>query len=133
MMAAGVGRTPPAVVTALASGLLLWAPVPLGSNRPWSWSLLAVWAALLLAAWAASTLAAPAAMAPKGLRVPWVVAAAAASTVPVWAWAFLQTVPAAAVGPWLELHPLWAGAAVGGSTAGSCRSSDWTRPAAATR
>jgi O-antigen ligase len=117
MAAAGLGRALPPAFIALTGGLLLWAPVPLGSNRPWSWSLLAVWAALLLAAWAAATLAAPAAMAPKRLRIPWAVAAAAAATVPVWAWALLQTVPAA-VGPWLEPHPLWAGAAAAGLDSG---------------
>ena len=30
--------------------LLVWAPVPLGSNRPWAWALLALWA-LALALW----------------------------------------------------------------------------------
>jgi hypothetical protein len=28
---------------ALTSALLVWALVPLGSNRPWAWSLLALW------------------------------------------------------------------------------------------
>ncbi|MFT5482994.1 MAG: O-antigen ligase [Halieaceae bacterium] len=32
-------------------GLLLWAPLPLGSNRPWSWSLLCAGICLLAAAW----------------------------------------------------------------------------------
>ncbi|MBE0618972.1 MAG: O-antigen ligase family protein [Burkholderiales bacterium] len=30
--------------------LLLWAPIPLGSNRPWAWALLALWV-LALALW----------------------------------------------------------------------------------
>ena len=30
--------------------LLLWAPIPLGSNRPWSWAVLALWV-LALALW----------------------------------------------------------------------------------
>jgi O-antigen ligase len=31
--------------------LLVWAPIPLGSNRPWAWMVLEVWAYALLAAW----------------------------------------------------------------------------------
>ena len=31
--------------------LLVWAPIPLGSNRPWAWAVLEVWAYGLLAAW----------------------------------------------------------------------------------
>jgi putative inorganic carbon (HCO3(-)) transporter len=31
--------------------LLVWAPIPLGSNRPWAWTLLEVYAYGLLAAW----------------------------------------------------------------------------------
>jgi len=32
-------------------GLLLWAPWPLGSNRPWAWSVLEVWVFLCAALW----------------------------------------------------------------------------------
>lgn len=32
-------------------GLLVWAPLPLGSNRPWAWAILETWAYLLGAAW----------------------------------------------------------------------------------
>ncbi|MCX7158623.1 MAG: O-antigen ligase family protein [Proteobacteria bacterium] len=38
-------------IYALFLGLLLWAPVPLGSNRPWSWALLEVGVLLLGVAW----------------------------------------------------------------------------------
>ena len=31
--------------------VLLWAPIPLGSNRPWAWMVLEVYAFILLAAW----------------------------------------------------------------------------------
>src|SRR6202171_6477208 len=31
--------------------LLVWAPIPLGSNRPWAWMVLEVYAFALLAAW----------------------------------------------------------------------------------
>ena len=43
----------------------------------------------------------------------WPVAVAALSTVPVWAWAWLQTLPATTFA-WLEPHPFWAQAALGG-------------------
>lgn len=87
----------------LTLGLLVWAPIPLGSNRPWAWALLAAWAALALLVWAA----AEAVRAGPRPRAAWPVAVAAATTLPVWAWAWLQTVPAASL-PWLDPHPLWA-------------------------
>src|SRR3972149_9414863 len=31
--------------------LIIWAPLPLGSNRPWAWSLLEVWVYLLAISW----------------------------------------------------------------------------------
>ena len=31
--------------------LLVWAPIPLGSNRAWAWTLLEVWTFALAAAW----------------------------------------------------------------------------------
>ncbi len=31
--------------------LLIWAPVPLGSNRPWAWAVLALWVLLLALGW----------------------------------------------------------------------------------
>lgn len=31
--------------------LILWAPLPLGSNRPWAWSLLEIWVYLLAIGW----------------------------------------------------------------------------------
>ena len=49
MQRAGAGLT--AAAMALTCALLVWAPIPLGSNRPWAWSLLAAWAAVLLLAW----------------------------------------------------------------------------------
>jgi O-antigen ligase len=35
----------------LLAGLLVWVPVPLGSNRPWAWSVLEIAVFVLLAAW----------------------------------------------------------------------------------
>jgi len=31
--------------------LIIWVPLPLGSNRPWAWSLMEVWIYLLAIAW----------------------------------------------------------------------------------
>jgi O-antigen ligase len=36
----------------LFAGILVWVPIPLGSNRPWAWTLLEVVVYVLLAAWA---------------------------------------------------------------------------------
>lgn len=64
-------------------GLLLWVPIPLGSNRPWAWMILEVWTFALLGAWLAC-------WALGGARVPEVVRRA-------WpAWLLL--------GGWIVLH-----------------------------
>lgn len=34
-------------------GLIVWAPLPLGSNRPWSWAVLALWVFALALGWLA--------------------------------------------------------------------------------
>ncbi len=94
---------------ALLLALLVWAPLPLGSNRPWSWSLLAVATALALLLWALGA-ALGAGTRP---RAVWPVALAAATTLPVWGWAWLQTLPVASF-PWLSPHPLWAEAQAAG-------------------
>jgi len=94
---------------ALLLALLVWAPLPLGSNRPWSWSLLAVATALALLLWALGA-ALGTGTRP---RAVWPVALAAATTLPVWGWAWLQTLPVASF-PWLSPHPLWAEAQAAG-------------------
>ncbi len=38
-------------VFALYLVLIVWAPIPLGSNRPWSWAVLELWILLLSMAW----------------------------------------------------------------------------------
>ena len=48
-------------------GLLAWAPIPLGSNRPWSWALLEAGVFVLVAVWCVSYLRRPAPL-PAGLR-----------------------------------------------------------------
>ena len=104
-----LGQLAAAGPMALTCALLIWAPIPLGSNRPWSWSLLALLAAAALLLWAAGQLLAPG---PRP-RAVWPVALAAVTTIPVWGFAFLQTVPAASLA-WLEPHPLWAQAIAAG-------------------
>jgi O-antigen ligase len=95
----------------LTCALLIWAPLPLGSNRPWSWSLLAVWAALALLAWAVAQLA----VSGPRPRAAWPVTLAALTTLPVWGFAFVQTLPAADVAG-LAPHPLWPQARAAGMT-----------------
>lgn len=51
-------------------GLLVWAPVPLGSNRGWAWAVLEVWAFALLGLWLA-TWALGRARIPEPLRRAW--------------------------------------------------------------
>ena len=104
-----LGRLTMAASVAMTCGLLIWAPIPLGSNRPWSWSLLASWAALTLLVWAVGHLLLPG---PRP-RAVWPVVVAALTTLPLWAFAYLQTLPAASFA-WLEPHPLWARAIAAG-------------------
>ncbi len=83
---------------------LAWAPFPLGSNRPWSWSLLvflmiACWALWLISVW--SKPERPILLA-RQLAVPLVLAALAIM------WGLIQTVP------WVPkswIHPVWSLAA----------------------
>jgi O-antigen ligase len=46
-------RDPEKILFWLFVALLLWVPIPLGSNRAWAWSVLEAWTFLLLAAWIA--------------------------------------------------------------------------------
>lgn len=88
----------------LLVAIVLLAPLPLGSNRPWSWSLLAVAVGLLLAVWSvrAATGRIPvpvpsAFLLPVGLPYALVLG-----------WAALQTAPVMPSSLW---HPMWAEAA----------------------
>ena len=94
----------------LVCAILIWAPLPLGSNRPWSWSFLAAGIALALLLWAMAQMLE---VQPRAKAV-WPVGLAAATTVPVWAWAFAQTLPAA-TSPWLQPQAIWAEAAAAGA------------------
>src|ERR1019366_875658 len=40
-------------IFALYLALLVWAPIPVGSNRAWAWALLAVWVLALALGWLA--------------------------------------------------------------------------------
>ncbi len=93
----------------LVCAVLVWVPIPLGSNRPWSWSVLAAAISASLLLWAASQLAGSQPRA----RVVWPVVLAAATTIPVWGWAYLQTLPAADFA-WAKPQAIWAQAIAAG-------------------
>src|SRR5919106_6042337 len=81
--ATGLSVRAPSCLLWLVIGLLAWAPLPLASHRPWSWTLLAViTGGLLLLWWLASLLAA------WPVRVPAAVwlAGALFGAVLVWSW-----------------------------------------------
>jgi hypothetical protein len=86
--------------------LVVLAPLPLGSNRPAAWSLLALAVAVILVGWAL-TVGIGRARAPVPLRRLWPVAVPFAIAL-LWAW--VQTL---AVVPTDWQHPLWAEAAHG--------------------
>ena len=81
--------------------LLAWAPLPLGSNRPWSWSLLSLCTGVLLVIWALAALLDPRAtrLTGKPLLVPAVLFGL------VVLWGVLQTSP---LMPDAWNNPLWA-------------------------
>jgi O-antigen ligase len=85
----------------LLVGLLLWAPLPLGSNRPWSWTLLAMAVGALLLVWCGAELRRPRV---RSLPVPVWLAGVLIGGALGWAW--VQTVPAGRL-----VHPVWTWAA----------------------
>lgn len=85
----------------LLVGVLFWAPLPLGSNRPWSWTLLAVAVGVLLLAWCGAELCRPQR---RSLPVPVWLAGVLIGGALGWAWT--QTVASG----WLA-HPVWSWAA----------------------
>ncbi len=90
--------------------VLVLAPLPFGSYRPWSWSLLAVLMALVLGGLGLAQL-----VKPTRARLPWQVLLAALTTLLVWAWVLVQAWPGAVgLTPWLLPHPLWGTAAADG-------------------
>ncbi len=96
-------RLPHSILWAALLVVLAWAPLPLASNRPWSWALLALLVGLLVLAWAALALAVP-----EPLDVPpaVVLAALACGLVLLWIWAQVRPdVPG--LHPLLTAHPVW--------------------------
>lgn len=94
--------------------LLVWAPLPLASNRPWAWSLLALTVGVLLALWSLAALARPglARLGWRPLMVPGLLFAAALL------WFLVQ---ASGLSPARWHAPIWrdAGAALGVVPAGA--------------
>lgn len=93
-----------AAVFWLVMATVALAPLPLGANRPWAWSLLALLAGLALLGWAVAALADPGLMRLSWHRHVFV-------TVPFClavAWALVQAAPWT---PAAWHHPLWADAA----------------------
>ena len=80
--------------------LLAWAPLPLGSNRPWSWSLLVSGIALIGLLLALHLL-----VRRQPLRLPYPLGLAGLAFLGVAGWAFVQMQPAP-VADWA--HPAWA-------------------------
>ena len=70
-------------------GLLAWAPLPLASNRPWAWSLLALAVGMLLVLWALAALRRP-----RLMRLGWrAMAVPAALAFGAVSWFLLQASP----------------------------------------
>ena len=84
--------------------LVAAAPLPLGANRPWAWSLIAVALGALMVAWAIGAARDPA-LAPIGWRRHWFVSA---PFLLLGAWFLLQTMSV----PRALVDPLWSEAAI---------------------
>ncbi len=89
-------------------GVVALAPLPLGSNRPWSWFLLSALVSVLLAAWSAGMLLAKERPPVSATRVRW----AGVLFAGVCTWVVIQWIPWGLEG---AAHPLWseAGRALG--------------------
>lgn len=86
--------------------LLVLAPLPFGSNRPWAWSMAAIGVALTLVVWSVGV-----ARTPGSIRIPWArhLPATVAFLLAI-AWFFTQ---ASGLTPAVWDHPLWAEARTG--------------------
>lgn len=85
---------------ALFLALLVWAPVPYASNRPWAWALLSALLGLALVLAAAGLL-----LARERVRLPAVVWVAGVCFLAAVVWGFLQGTPGILPEEWA--HPLW--------------------------
>ncbi|MCL6607281.1 MAG: O-antigen ligase family protein [Geminicoccaceae bacterium] len=96
-------RWPQSILFALFVALLAWAPLPLASNRPWSWALLSLVIGLLVVLWASASLALP-----ERLRLPRSVGLAlfGAALVILWIWAQVRP-DLVGSHPLLTAHPIW--------------------------
>jgi O-antigen ligase len=84
-------------------GLIAWVPLPLASNRPWSWSLLSLLVGCLLIAWSVALLNHPGLMRLSWRRCVWVAVPFAAALI----WMLIQTIGGTPAG----LHdPVWSDA-----------------------
>ena len=88
---------------------LVAAPLPFGTNRPWSWSLLALFIALLLALWASSAIRQPSRVRMGWRQHGWASALFCLALL----WTGVQT---AGWTPASLHHPLWHDAARAGHT-----------------
>ena len=69
--------------------LLVWVPLPLGSNRPWSWALMQAWILVIGTLWLWGAVRGRWSVTPALLRARWVVALFG-----VWiAWGLAQMIP----------------------------------------
>src|SRR5271156_6799950 len=84
--------------------ILAWAPFPLGSNRPWAWSLLSLLIASSWLLWSVSAWQRPDTTRglAHGLLIPWILALLAL------AWGVVQVLP---IVPQAWVHPAWGMAA----------------------
>ena len=100
--------------------VLAWAPFPLGSNRPWSWSLLCLMVVGCWILWVASTFADPRPLSrvARGIAVPIILGLLALG------WGTVQTLPFV---PEAWSHPVWqlADSVLGMHTAATISLSPW--------
>jgi len=87
-------------------GILAWAPFPLGSNRPWSWSVLMLLVALAWTLWALSVWALSLCSNAEALRqLSWRLSPAIGLALLALLWGLVQIVPLV---PASWAHPIWA-------------------------
>jgi O-antigen ligase len=100
---------------------LEWAPFPLGSNRPWSWSLLSLLVTICWLLWCASVWSNPhsAVRLARGIRIPFLLGGLALL------WGLVQILPGV---PETWAHPVWqmAGSVLSAHPAGTISLNPWS-------